>query len=195
MGVNDSGLVCVIMNRAGTLGPDPRKRSRGELVLEGLDHGTARSAATALSALAPTAYRPFNLLVGDAGDCFWVRNDGDRVTVSPIPPGLHMLTSLELDDEADPRIRHYLPYFHRASEPDVEQGDWRDWEKLLGSRDYPPGEARSAAMCFKLDTGLSTLSSSLIALPGGSRSANTLIWRHTLGPPEKGRFAPVDLAQ
>ena len=37
-GVNDDGLFAAILNRPGTLGPKEGKRSRGELVLEALDH-------------------------------------------------------------------------------------------------------------------------------------------------------------
>jgi len=41
------------MNRMNSLGPLPGKRSRGELVLEALDHADAREAAEALAALEP----------------------------------------------------------------------------------------------------------------------------------------------
>ena len=76
-GVNDDGLVAAVLNRRGTLGPEPGKRSRGELVLEALDHAEAYVAAEALRALDPAAYRPFNLVVADAVDAFWIRHAGD----------------------------------------------------------------------------------------------------------------------
>ena len=41
LGLNDEGLVAAILNRPGTLGPEQGKRSRGELVLEALDHADA----------------------------------------------------------------------------------------------------------------------------------------------------------
>lgn len=34
---NDHGVVAAILNRAGSLGPAPGKRTRGELVLDALD--------------------------------------------------------------------------------------------------------------------------------------------------------------
>ncbi len=194
MGMNDYGLVCVVMNRVGTLGPDPHKRSRGELVLEALDHSEATEVATAFSSLAPEAYRPFNLLIGDPRSCFWIRNNGQRITVSPIPPGLHMLTALELNDQTDPRIRHYLPLFRSAPTPDPEKDDWATWKALLSSDDHPPDEPRSAAMCFNLDTGLSTLSSALIALPRHPSSEDMPIWLHTTGQPGRGEFTAVHLS-
>ena len=45
LGLNDHGVVAGILNRVGTLGPQTGKRSRGELVLEALDHADAMAAA------------------------------------------------------------------------------------------------------------------------------------------------------
>src|SRR5579862_3413527 len=46
LGVNDHGVLAAILNRAGALGPQAGKRSRGELVLEALDHADAIEAAS-----------------------------------------------------------------------------------------------------------------------------------------------------
>ena len=193
MGVNDHGAVSIIMNRAKTLGPDPEKRSRGELVLEALDHAEAAAAVQALAQLNPAAYRPFNLVVGDPRQAFWIRNDGTAIATEEIQAGLHMLTSLELNDEDDPRIRHYLPLFRAAEQPEPDSADWEEWRALLASHDHPVGEGRAAAMCFRLQTGLSTLSSSLIALPLYPGADNRPIWLFSHGPPDSAEFAPVDL--
>jgi Transport and Golgi organisation 2 len=76
LGVNDDGVVAAVLNRVGSLGPASGKRSRGELVLEALDHADAAAAASALADLDPDAYRSFNLLVADARDAFWLRHAG-----------------------------------------------------------------------------------------------------------------------
>jgi hypothetical protein len=76
LGVNDDGVVAAVLNRVGSLGPAAGKRSRGELVLEALDHADAAAAAAALVDLDPDAYRPFNLLIADARDAFWLRHAG-----------------------------------------------------------------------------------------------------------------------
>lgn len=77
LGVNDYGMVAAVLNRIGTLGPDEARRSRGELVLEALDHASARDAATALGDLDPEAYRPFNLVVADRLEAYWLRHAGN----------------------------------------------------------------------------------------------------------------------
>jgi Transport and Golgi organisation 2 len=76
LGVNDDGVVAAVLNRVGSLGPAAGKRSRGELVLEALDHADAAAAAKALADLDPDAYRPFNLVIADAKDAFWLRHAG-----------------------------------------------------------------------------------------------------------------------
>ncbi len=76
LGINDHGLVATVLNRVGTLGPETGKRSRGELVLEALDHADATAAAAALADLEPAAYRPFNLIVADPRDAYWLRHAG-----------------------------------------------------------------------------------------------------------------------
>jgi hypothetical protein len=76
LGMNDDGVVAAILNRVGTLGPAAGKRSRGEIVLDALDHAEAAAAAAALADLDPEAYRPFNLIVADRYDAYWLRHAG-----------------------------------------------------------------------------------------------------------------------
>ena len=47
LGINDWGVAAAVLNRHGSLGPLPGRRSRGELVLEALDHADAVAAAEA----------------------------------------------------------------------------------------------------------------------------------------------------
>ena len=51
LGINDYGVLAGILNRTGSLGPQPNKRSRGELVLEALDHADSSSAAVLSSVI------------------------------------------------------------------------------------------------------------------------------------------------
>src|SRR5260370_12365954 len=74
LGINDWGVAAAVLNRHGSLGPAPDRRSRGELVLEALDHADAAAAARALADLHPDAYRTFNLIVADDPHGFWLRH-------------------------------------------------------------------------------------------------------------------------
>src|SRR5271169_313534 len=94
LGINDWGVAAAVLNRTGSLGPAPGRRSRGELVLEALDHADAVAAAKALSYLDPDSYRTFNLIVADERDGFWLRHDGGRrIEVRPLKEGLSMIAA------------------------------------------------------------------------------------------------------
>ena len=194
LGVNGEALVAAVMNREDSLGPAPGKRSRGELVLEALDHAEAREAAGALADLRPQAYRPFNLVVADAGDAYWLRHGGDgEIRVHPIPPGLHMLSATELDDPGYPRIAHYLERFRTAEPPDPYQGRWQEWMDLLSNRTYPAHANPATAMNLELPGGFGTVSSALIAVPSFPGNPSQVQWLHADGPPDRIPFEPVDL--
>ena len=189
LGLNDDGVVAAVLNRYGTLGPQPGKRSRGELVLEALDHAEARQAADALRALDPDAWRPFNLIVADAQDAFWVRHAGDgRIQVQPIAEGVHMIEAGELDDPASARITRFLPQFRFVPAPRPESEDWSTWEALLAERNARTGAPRDA-MSIVTDGEYGTVSSTLVALP---RHANEWpVYRHAEGLPGETPSAPV----
>src|SRR5216683_3255179 len=93
LGVNDWGVAAAILNRHGSLGPAAGLRSRGELVLEALDHADAVAAAAALSHLEPAAYRTFNLIVADNRDAFWLRHDGTAPPGAPLEAALRFRTA------------------------------------------------------------------------------------------------------
>jgi uncharacterized protein with NRDE domain len=193
LGMNDHGVVAAVMNREGTLGPAEGKRSRGELVLEALDHAESKDAAGALADLHPDAYRPFNLVVADSRDTYWLRHGGDgEVRVHPVPPGLHMLSATELDDPGYPRIRAYLERFRSAAAPDPERGHWREWQELLACRRYPAESGPVAAMNVDLGNGFATVSSSLVALPAHPGFTSEPHWLHAEGAPDLAPFEPVD---
>src|SRR5712692_7653323 len=161
LAVNEHGVAAGILNRVNSLGPAPGRRSRGELVLEAVDHADARIAASALGALEPASYRPFNLIVADDRDAFWLRHADPTgvipITVRPLPAGLSMITSGDLNDMRSPRIRDYLPRFSAAPPPDPERGDWIAWENLLASDAGDPTVGPRAAMNFATESGFATV--------------------------------------
>ncbi len=192
LGLNDHGLVAAVMNRTGTLGPEPGKRSRGELVLEALDHAEADQAASALADVNPGAYRPFNLVVADPLRTFWLSHRGDdKVSVAEVPPGLHMLTSGELDDPESPRIRAHLPRFRAASAPEPDRSEWNSWQRLLASRAPGGPDAEEAAMNLDRPSGFGTVSSALLGLPRYPGFGAEAVWLFADGPPDLAPFLPV----
>jgi uncharacterized protein with NRDE domain len=192
LGLNDHGVVAAILNRSGTLGPSTGKRSRGELVLDALDYPDAAEAAAALGGIDPDAYRPFNLVIADNRDGFWLAHRGDgTVSVQAIPSGLAMITARDIDDPSSPRIRRYRDRFAAAT-PDPERDDWHGWQTLLEDTEADPDLRPESAMCFTLPNGFGTMSSALIALAApGMRPA--AVWRSAGIAGQPSPWAPISL--
>jgi len=196
LGMNDRGMVAGVLNRSGTLGPAPNKRSRGELPLEALDFESAEAAAQALEHLDPTAYRPFNLLIADAHKAFWLaaREGERRMALTEVGEGLSMLTAHDLnDDQQSARIRHYRPQFQAAAVPDPTSNDWTAWEALLASSDGEPGAGPEGAMNVTMEGGFGTRSSSLIAIARPQSPPCPPKWRFCHGAPDTGRWTDIEI--
>ncbi len=197
LALNDEGVLAGILNRPGSLGPAPGMRSRGELVLEALDHADAVEAIEMLRQLDTAAYRPFNMVVADNRDAYWIKSLGSEaaggLTIEEIPDGLSMITARDRNDLESARIRFHLPRFAAAHVPDPAKGAWLDWERLLASREGEPDAGPHGAMNIVTDTGFGTLSSSLIALPALSTTGTKPLWRFADGHPDSIRYYNVTL--
>ncbi|MFV3075204.1 NRDE family protein [Niveispirillum fermenti] len=195
LGINDHGVVATVLNREHTLGPQAGKRSRGELVLDALDHADAEAAADALGHLDGRAYRPFNLLVADNRDAFWLSlpADGGRIRTHRVPDGLSVIASTDLNDTHNPRTRFFRPLFQAAAIPDPDKDDWRAWQELLGCRIWDGDAGPRGAMCIVTDWGYGTGSSALVALPSMQRSGAPPRVLFAAGRPDQTPFQPIDL--
>lgn len=198
LGLNDYGLTAAVLNRHGSLGPAPDKRSRGELVLDALEFAEAADAAQAMAALNPDAYRSFNLIIADNTNAFWIANSArtGKITLHAIPEGLSMLTSREINDTASERIRHYLPLFRAAPAPAPDKSDWNGWKELLGCRELGHPDDLTSAMCIDRGGDYGTVSSSLIALGAPEKRQDDEtpdLWLFAPGAPDRTHYGPVAL--
>ncbi len=182
MGLNRHGVVAAVLNRQGSLGPAPGKRSRGELPLLALRHASAQDAATSIAALDASAWRSFNLILADSRGATFVRGLGQgHPQVQPLEAGLHMVTAHDPDDPDSPRVARHLARFQSAPPP--TPGNWQAWQAILADRTGPSGEQINV----EPRGGFGTVCSSLLALP-----ANTPpIWLFAAGPPDQAEFRPV----
>ena len=196
LGMNDAGVVAAVNNRIGSLGPENGKRSRGELVLEALDHYTAADAAEALADLNPAAYRAFNLMVADVKNAFWIRNLGtnnkDSIEIFTIPQGISILTAFDLNDSRCLRTQTYLPLFKAAKAPQPDKDDWTEWETLFLSREPASKADTGSAMRLITESGFNTISSSLIALPA-ARLGLKPVWRFAGRFPQSEPYQKIPL--
>jgi hypothetical protein len=199
LGLNDHGVMTAILNRVDSLGPRADKRSRGELVLEALDHADAGAAVAALRELEPSAYRSFNMVVADNRDAFWLRGLGlaqGWIEAWPLEPGFSMITAHDRNDrQTSRRIDAFLPRFAAAAAPRPEAGldGWREWIALLAERTVAPGGTLYDAMNIVGTGGFGTVSSSLIALPAPGAGTKP-VWLFAAGRPDEAPYEAVPLA-
>jgi uncharacterized protein with NRDE domain len=162
LGLNRYGLVAAVLNRPGSLGPAPGKRSRGELPLLALEHATAEDAVAALADLDGRAWRSFNMVIADAAAAWFIAGPGGaQVRAEKLAAArVHMITSHDPDDMSSPRVARHLPQFEAASVPRPPD-DWRAWRDILTDSSGPP----ESQICVAPTTGFGTVSLSLLALP------------------------------
>ena len=158
LGINDYGLVAAIMNRMNTLGPASDKRSRGELVLDALEHADASESLNAMIEIEKNSYRGFNMFIADNLNAYWIKSDEDSESIEyfNIPDGLSMITAYDRNDLSSDRIKNYLEKFSLSNQPNPSKQEWQDWEMLLGST-YSKNNDPLSAMCVKTDMGLSLI--------------------------------------
>ncbi|HZT88213.1 MAG TPA: NRDE family protein [Stellaceae bacterium] len=192
LGLNDWGVAAAILNRHGSLGPAPGQRSRGELVLEALDHTDAVAAAEALSHLDPAAYRSFNLIVADSRDAFWLRHaETGGIEAHPIEEGLSLIAAGDLNEMDTRRLALAQPRFAATPPPDPDSSEFRTWEALLETTEAPPGEPPNAPLRFRLPNGFATLSSALIALPSSDAPERRPAFRFAQWLPQPSQWRDV----
>lgn len=183
------GVVAAVLNRPGSLGPAPDKRSRGELPLLALEAATAAEAAARIAALDAGLWRPFNMVVADADQAIFLRGLGEgRPQPVLLDPGISMVTAHDPNDLGSPRTRRHLPRFEATTPPDPDAGDWRAWEALLSDSSFGD-EGLASALHVPPVGGFGTVSSSLVALG----HAGARLWRFSPGPPSPGRFDAIAL--
>ena len=185
LGVRD-GVIAAVLNRPGSLGPAPGKRSRGELPLLALEHGTAAAAATALAALDAAQFRTFNMVVADRHGVVFLRGMGSgQPHAEALPPGFHMVTAHDPNDLASPRVARYLPRFRAAPVPDPDADEFSAWQTILADRSGPPGTELNVPD----RGGFGTVCSSVLAVS----QRGQVRWWFAAGQPDTAPFLPVAL--
>lgn len=183
LGVNEGGLVVAVTNRPKQDVP-PAPRSRGLLVRD-LLAGCATAAAAVAQAqkeLASGRYAGCNLLCADSQDAV-VLHAGDWLQVQPLPPGLHLLTTQQVNFLGDARLayaRWWLSQF------DYEKA--ADCLNLLPRLCSQRGEGAPPICLAGAERG--TLSSTLLALCWDPAQS---VYRQTPGPPDRTPYVDYSL--
>ncbi len=181
MAVNRHGVMAAVLNRVGSLGPAADKRSRGELPLLALEGASAAAAAAIVAGWDARLWRPFNLVLADRNGGFFAAGLGEgRPVVTPLAPGLSMVTAWPPNDPASARSMRHVPRWRAAAAP-ASPDDWGAWPGLLADSGGGPAEALN----LPPRAGFGTICSSLLAFGGRTR------WDFAPGAPDRAAFQPV----
>jgi uncharacterized protein with NRDE domain len=184
MALNRHGVVCCVLNRSGSLGPAPGKRSRGELPLIALAEKTLDAAVRSIDSLDAGEWRSFNLVLASAEGAFWVSGRADgRPEAMPLPEGVSMVTAFDPNDTDSPRVARHLPRFRAASAPDTD--DWRGWRAVLADSSGTSVQQLNV----RPRDGFGTVCSALLGLPAKGMPQ----WLFAAGPPDAAPFEKVAL--
>ncbi|HYD39629.1 MAG TPA: NRDE family protein [Anaeromyxobacter sp.] len=179
VGVSARGLFAGVTNHFVRLGwkPDRTRRSRGDLVPLALAAGSAADAARSLAALDAAAWNPFHLLVADAAAAFLWWYDGEEQGMTPLDPGLHVVTERDREGRGPraERLRARWP-----AEPSLP----RLRELLVHHGDAAPGGGvdellrvldRGDATCIHGDPVYGTRSSAILRLARDLAASDLLV--------------------
>ena len=174
LGVNQHGLLCAVSNRPKQNVP-AEPRSRGLLCRELLDFRTAQEAAAcAAKELATGAYAGANYLCADSRSAAVVHG-GNRVQIVDLSPGLHVLSSGNVDDPRDERhvfVRRMLTLHTLDSAVTFLAVASRVFSRK------PDEDGRRGVVITGSEFG--TVSSTLLSLP---RKIQHAVYQYASGPP------------
>ena len=186
MAINEARVFATLLNAKQSLGPEPGKRSRGELPLDALDFEAVADAAEALETLEPSAYRAFNLLIIDSSAVFLLQNDGEtQIQAHRISPGLHMISHSDLNDPRDARVRWFKDAFERLplpQDPAALEG-WTAWADMMASLEGEDPKNPLTALTINTDFGFQTRCTALVALDRDEGA----VWWHGEGQADQNR--------
>ncbi len=147
LGVNDAGLFVGLTNRRAV--PDPRRRSRGELVFEALGAGDHREAQERIARLRARDYNPFHLLFADRDGASVLWSDGERMHELELGPGIHWITERSFDAAESGRhgvLDSWVTRLASGPAPDVE-----GWRSVLADHRPQNPNRRPRALAVALD--------------------------------------------
>jgi hypothetical protein len=172
-GVNQRGVLVAVTNRAKSA-PPAMPRSRGLLARELLGCPSAAAAVDhAARELDRGRYAGCNVVCADRESAAVVHG-GDWLRIRPLPPGLHVVTSHDVNDTSDRRLGHALWWLSQRNYTRAEEGLLALQELCAQSGIGGP------AMCLR-DERSGTVSSSMVALRSPLAGSSYL---HAQGPPD-----------
>ena len=197
LGVNEAGMVVGLLNRrrpGGLAAVDPTLRSRGLLALEMLHCRSPQEALSRLRDEAGDRYNGFNLLLATPLAAYVAHNAGRNIAITALPPGVHLLTNLDLNDPTCPRIAKSARLFEAMSigATETPENAIERLQPILSDHSTPldpRSELPPNNLCVHTER-FGTCSASILVFSKATRHYR--LW-HAAGPPCRAPFCEVAL--
>lgn len=190
LGVNQDNLLVALGNRSEKGGRPGKKRSRGLFVLDLIRLAHPDKVQSYLKKNA-RFYKPFNLFYGNLSVAYVSTWNGKRLSTERLETGHHVITSGNVDDRKNPRVKRALELLEKKPESaipgEILTNDWRDlfFQLIQICRDHEPEKELTETLC-RHDKPVKTVSSTLLAL--ANRGAGYSFLWHEVGNPCQGTY-------
>ncbi len=139
MGANEHGIFVALTNQRTHRGADPRRASRGEIVMEALAQATVEAIDALLTALDPRDFNSFNVIYGDARTLkvAYARNERTAIDIDTLEDGLWVLTNDRIGSPEFPKAERAL-----SLAGPISHSPWEELsvglERTLADHEKPP---------------------------------------------------------
>lgn len=193
IGINDYGLAAIIHNRKLDGKVNNNNYSRGQIILEILNHSNIEDALKHISIFNRFKYNNFNLLIANYKKCYLIKHDINNkdLIIQQINEGLSIITDKDLNDKNDKKIDFYYKLFSSLKKPNPSLNKWDIWKENLTNSNSSKLK-NSEKICFiNHQSNYGTRSSSLIAIPNITKSNKKLVFQSTNSFPTKNNYVNV----
>jgi uncharacterized protein with NRDE domain len=192
LAVAAGGSVCAVTNRhpgeGAPVAPDPSRRSRGEIPVAMLT-GDPDDVPVRLAGLGPGRYNPVNVLWLSAERAVVAHvDDSGPVRVVDLAPGIHVLTTRDVDDDRSAKVAILLKAMDRALAPGQDAEVTMNGLRAILRDHTSASDSPVDAACIHGDVYGTVSASTVIA------GADRLIYEHAPGRPCVTPFARVPIA-
>lgn len=161
--------------------PDPTRKSRGWVVMEALEAGTAEAAAEALGRLPERSYNPFNCYLADADQAFLVVYE-EAPRLYELKSGVHVIGNIDAAEATSPKVERIREQADRAAR--LPREDVFDALAKI-CREHGTSSEPLTDTCVHVADTYGTRSSMLIELAERSDESRML---YSDGPPCKSQY-------
>ena len=185
LGLNKNGLCAAILNRIGNSLKIKNFKSRGQIIIEILNHSNATSALKYIKSSFKKNTKFFNLFISDYRDAYWIKYDQDKLKSFKVPYGFSILDNYNLNDNKSPKQRLYKRIFLKKRLPNPSINYFKGWKELLFLEKKYDGNNLSSVFVKDTNKNYGTVCSSIIGLPNKDKIKKNMIWLYS---EHKGSF-------